>query len=87
MLDKTAYLQDKEMGDELFSPRNILEAIIRTIPTPPKIFSLQENQLLPKNDVVSTTQNPENLQVAFFWNKDATKSKLEKIIHLRQWKC
>ena len=55
MLDKTAYLQDKEMGDELFSPRNILEAIIRTIPTPPKIFSLQENQLLPKNDKIQKT--------------------------------
>lgn len=87
MLDKAAYLQDKEMGDEHFSPRNILEAIIRTIPTPPKIFSLQENQLLPKSDVVPTMQNPENLEVAFFKNKDVTKSKLEKIIHLRQWKC
>ena len=52
-------LKANEMGEEPVSSGSFQEANIQIIPTPPTTFSPRKHRLLPKDDVISTRQNPQ----------------------------
>ena len=82
-----AKLKATKICDKPISSGKIQEATIQTIPTPPATYSPREHRLLPRNNVISTLQNPKNLQVASAENRGVTKSELQEVIHLFKTQC
>ena len=56
----------------------------KKLPTKQYQYNHQHFQLTPKNDTISTPQNPKNLQVTSAKNRGVTKSELQEVIHLIQ---